>query len=257
MKAAEPQKYVGAVENAVKILRRLTQADEPEGVAIVARECGLNVSTTFNILKTLAKEGLVTFDEQTKGYAVGMGVLELAAPMLGRNPTDMIRPVMERICAEHSVLVALWTISPTGRIVLSDRVVPTKVVHADMRQGSRLPDLAGAIGRCVAAVRDIDRDTLREAYAGLRWQRDPGFEAYWQDVQRAKAEGYAFDFGHLFKGLSMAAVAIRDTDGVARLGMSAISISDQIKADALRETARALREAGQLIELNVFGRREV
>jgi DNA-binding IclR family transcriptional regulator len=55
----------------------------------------------------------------------------------------------------------------------------------------------------------------------------------------------------------MAAVAIRDTDGVARLGMSAISISDQIEAEALREAACALREAGQLIELNVFGRREV
>lgn len=256
MKAAEPQKYVGAVENAVKILRRLTQADEPEGVAIIARECGLNVSTTFNILKTLAKEGLVSFDEQTKGYAVGMGVLELAAPMLGKNPTDVIRPVMERICAEHSVLVALWTITPNGRIVLSDRVIPMNVVHADMRQGSRLPDLVGAIGRCVAAVRGIDRETLREAYAGLRWQRDPGFEAFWADVQQAKLDGYAFDLGNLFKGLSMAAVAIRDVDGVARLGLSAISLSDQIDAPALREAACALREAGQLIELNVFGRRD-
>jgi len=256
VKPQEPQKYVGAVENAVKILRRLAQADEPEGVAIVARETGLNVSTTFNILKTLAKEGLVTFDEQTKGYAVGMGVLELSAPVLGRNPGDMIRPVMERICREHSVLVALWTITPNGRIVLSDRVVPMDVVHADMRQGSRLPELAGAIGRCVAAVRDIDRETLREAYAALRWQRDPGFESYWADVQQARVDGYAFDFGHLFKGLSMAAVAIRDLDGSTRLGLSAISISDQIEPAALREAACALREAGRFIELNVFGRRE-
>jgi len=255
VKPQDPQKYVGAVENAVKILRRLAQADEPEGVAIIARETGLNVSTTFNILKTLAKEGLVSFDDQTKGYAVGIGVLELAAPMLGKNMGDMIRPVMERICRDHSVLVALWTISANGRIVLTDRVVPMNVVHADLRQGSRLPDLVGAIGRCVAAVRDYDKATLREAYAALRWQRDPGFEAYWSEVQQAKVDGYAFDFGQLFKGLSLAAVVVRDLDGVARLGLSAISIADQIDEDALRDAACALREAGQAIEMNVFGRR--
>lgn len=255
MRPAEPQKYVGAVGNAVKILRRLAQADEPEGVAIVARETGLNVSTAFNILKTLTKEGLVSFDEQTKGYAVGMGVLELSAPLLGRNPGDMIRPVMERICREHSVLVALWTVTPTGRIMLSDRVLPMNVVHADMRQGVRLPELAGAVGRCVAVARGHDRETLRRAYAGLRWQRDPGFEAYWADVEQARRDGFAFDFGQLFKGLSAAAVVIRDMDGAPRLGLSAISIADQIEEAALRESALALREAGHFIETNVFGRR--
>ncbi len=256
MKAPDPQKYVGAVESAVKILRRLAQIDAPEGVAIIARETGLNVSTTYNILKTLAKEGLVTFDEQTKGYAIGMGVLELSAPMLGRNPGDMIRPVMDRIAREHAVLVALWTVTPNGRIVLSDRVVPVDVVRADMRPGSRLPDLVGAVGRCVAAVRGLDRDTLRDAYAGLRWQRDPGFDAYWDDVQQARVDGYAFDFGHLFRGLSIAAVVIRDIEGAPRLGLSAISIAEQIEEAALREAAVALKEAGAFIELNVFGRRD-
>jgi len=255
VKPPDPQKYVGAVENAVKILRRLAQVDGPEGVAIIARETGLNVSTTFNILKTLAKEGLVTFDEQTKSYAIGIGVLELAAPMLGKNMGDMIRPVMERICRDHSVLVALWTITPNGRIVLTDRVVPMNVVHADLRQGSRLPDLAGAIGRCVAAVRGYDKAALREAYAGLRWQRDPGFDAYWDEVQQARVDGYAFDFGNLFRGLSLAAVVMRDLEGVPRLGLSAISIADQIEESALRAAARDLRAAGEAIERNVFGRR--
>lgn len=256
MQTRDPQKFVGAVENAVKILRRLAQVDAPEGVAIVARETGLNVSTTYNILKTLAKEGLVTFDEKAKSYAIGMGVLELAAPMLGRNPGDMIRPVMEQISRAHSVLVALWTITPHGRIVLSDRIAPADVVRADMQPGSRLPDLVGAVGRCVAAARGLDKETLRDAYAGLRWQRAPGFEAYWEEVQQARIDGYAFDFGQLFRGLSIAAVVIRDIEGTPRLGLSTISISDQIEEAALREAAKDLKKAGEFIELNVFGRRD-
>lgn len=252
----DTQKYVGAVENAAKILRRLTQVDAPEGVAIIARETGLNVSTTFNILKTLVKEGFATFDERTKSYAIGPGVLELATPFLGRNPVDMIRPVITGVCERHQVLVALWNVTPTGRIVLSDRIVPPNVVHADMRPGARLPDLVGAVGRCVAAERGLTRDELQAAYEALRWQNPPGFDAYWADVQKAAKDGFAFDFGNLFKGLSMAAVVVRDLDGVPRLGLSAISISGQKDADALHQAAFALRDARDFIEVNVFGRRQ-
>lgn len=253
---SDTQKYVGAVENAVKILRRLTQTDEPAGVATLARETGLNVSTAFNILKTLVKEGLVVFDEQTKTYEIGAGVLELAAPMLGRNPVDMIRPVITEVSHHHKVLVALWNLTPTGRIVLSDRIVPPNVVHADMRAGARLPDLVGAVGRCVAAQRGYDRDTLQQAYEALRWQNPPGFEAYWADVQKARIDGYAFDFGNLFKGLSMAAVVVRDLQDVPRLGLSAISISGQKEPADLHEAALALQQAASFIEINVFGRRD-
>ncbi|MDQ2095146.1 IclR family transcriptional regulator [Rhodalgimonas zhirmunskyi] len=250
----ETQKYVGAVENAVKILRRLTQVDAPEGVATIARETGLNGSTTFNILKTLVKEGLVVFDEQTKGYAIGAGVMELAAPFLGRNPVDIIRPVITDVCLRHQVLVALWNITPTGRIVLSDRVVPENVVHADMRPGARLPDMVGAVGRCVAAQRGLDRAQLQTAYEALRWQNPPGFEAYHADVEKAAVEGFAFDFGNLFIGLNMAAVVVRDLDGVPRLGLSAISIAGQKDESGLTDAALALREARDFIETNVFGR---
>lgn len=253
---SDTQKYVGAVENAVKILRRLTQTDEPGGVATLARETGLNVSTAFNILKTLVKEGLVVFDDQTKTYAIGAGMLGLAAPLLGRNPVDMIRPIITDVSHNHKVLVALWNLTPTGRIVLSDRIVPTNVVHADMRPGARLPDLVGAVGRCVAAQRSYDRDTLQQAYEALRWQNPPGFNAYWADVQQARVDGYAFDFGNLFKGLSMAAVVVRDLEDVPRLGLSAISISDQKDREDLHKAALALKDAATYIEINVFGRRD-
>ncbi len=251
---SETQKYVGAVENAVKILRRLTQIDAPEGVASIARETGLNVSTTFNILKTLVKERLVVFDEQTKCYALGPSVMELAAPFLGRNPVDTIRPLITEVSQRHRVLVALWNITPTDRIVLSDRIVPPDVVRADMRQGARLPALVGAVGRCVAALRGMDRAALETAYEGLRWQNPPGFEAYWADVQKAAHDGFSFDFGNLFAGLNMAAVVVRDLQDVPRMGLSAVSIAGQKDADGLYQAALALRGARDAIETNVFGR---
>ena len=60
------QKFVGAVENAISILRFLTHDYAASGVARIARETGINVSTTFNILRTLANEGLISMNPSTK-----------------------------------------------------------------------------------------------------------------------------------------------------------------------------------------------
>lgn len=253
MSTGDSQKFVGAVGSAVKIMRRLAQTDAPQGVAAVARETGLNVSTTFNILKTLTHERLVVFDERTKSYKLGMGMLELAAPVLGRRPNDLIGPLMAQVAEAHRVLVALWHVTSSGRIVLSDRVVPEHVVHADIRPGSRLPMLAGAVGRCMAARSGMPREALHEAFAALQWQDPPSFASYWEDVEMARETGYAFDFGQLFKGLNMAAAAVCDAQGQPRFGLSAISIADQMSEPALRDAAVALREAARFIEVNLFG----
>lgn len=176
----------------------------------MARETGLNVSTTVRFLKTPVNEGLV----------------------------------------------APWNLTPTGRIVLSDRVVPINVVDADMRPGARLPDLVGAVGRCVAAQRGYDRNAMQQIHEALRWQNSPGFEAYRADVQRAREDGFAFGFGTLFKGLNMAAAVVRDLEGVPKLGLSAISISDQNPREEPHQAALALKDAASYIETNVFGRRD-
>jgi DNA-binding IclR family transcriptional regulator len=56
----------------------LAYSDTSLGVASIACETRLNVSTTFNILRTLRKKGIVVFDPQTKTYRLGLGVLTLS-----------------------------------------------------------------------------------------------------------------------------------------------------------------------------------
>ncbi|NOU06358.1 MAG: helix-turn-helix domain-containing protein, partial [Hyphomicrobiaceae bacterium] len=163
------QKYVGAVEAAVTILRYLAGQSSPHGVAAIARATDLNISTTFNILRTLCKDDLVAFDAVQKSYRIGMGVLEFSAPLIGGNQVDVMRPVLERLAARHRVLIGLWQITADERIVLLDRVVDQGIVRADMSLGSRLPAYAGAIGRVYAASRDLSRAQLRAKFKTLRW----------------------------------------------------------------------------------------
>ncbi len=253
MKTQDTQKYVGAVEAAVKILRRLAEIDQSDGVASIARDTGLNVSTTFNILKTLTKDKLVSFDGDTKTYSISMGILELATPVIARPPADLIRPTLTELVNKHTVPIALWTISGTNRLVLTDRVLPVGAVHVDIPSGVRLPVLAGAIGRCIAAERKYSKSEMKPEFDKIKWQDPPGFETYLSQVEEARKDGYALDMAQLFFGLNMVGATIVDRDGHPRLALSAISIANQISDDSFHDIGRDLRDAAKFIAKNIFG----
>ncbi len=250
---AGSQKFVGAVEHAVRILRHLANAGTAEGVAAIARETGLNVSTTFNILRTLCKEGLAVFDTKSKSYRLGLGVLEFSAAILGTNQADLIRPDLERLSDEHSVLIGLWLITRNERIVLIDRVVARKIVRADMELGSRLPAYVGAVGRCVAAASHFSRAELKKRFDKLRWQSAPDFETYAAEVEAARTDGYASDFGQLFQGLDIVASIIQDHEGKTRFGISGITITGQIGHDAMMTLAADIRDTAAHVSAKLFG----
>lgn len=248
------QKLVPAVQNAIRILRLLAAAGRPMGATQIARETGLNVSSAFNILRTLHNEGLLGFDPDTKTYTVGMGLMEFAAPLLGANPFDLIRPTMTALAQEYEVVIGLWQITSNQRVVLIDRFTAPNIVQAAIARNSRLPVFAGAIGRCYAAAVGLDKAATQEGYATVRWQDEPGFDNYWRDVVAARETGTAQDRGQLFRGLDVVAALARDAGGVPQIGMSSISIAGQHDDDSLKRVAAALAEAGQQIERGVFCR---
>ncbi len=251
---AGPRKYVGAVENAVAILRFLAHAPGAAGVAHIARETGINLSTTFNILRTLTKEGLASFDTRSKEYRLAMGILEISMPLVGLDQVDIIRPALEALSRHHRALIGLWKITPQDRIVLVDRLVAGNVVHVDMALGARLPALVGAVGRCIAARRDLPEAELRRTFATLRWENAPTFETYAAEVAAARGAGFAFDRGHLFRGVDIAASLILDHAGQPRFGVSGIAVAGQMSDGELDALARELRETAATISRALYGR---
>lgn len=248
------QKFVPAVQNATRILRFLAARGRPIGATLLARELEMNVSSAFNILRTLTHEGLVSFDPASKNYRLGMGIMEYAAPLMGANPTDLIRPMLNEIAQQHEVMIALWQITQTDRIVLIDRFTTERVVQAVIARNSRLPVFGGGVGRVYAAAMNLTKEQTRIGYETVRWQSAPGFDAYWQDVEVARETGTAFDYGGLFRGLEIVAALARDAGGIPRIGMSSITIAGQQDKESLAAVAVSLKSAADQIERGIFGR---
>ena len=109
-----------AISRAAAVLRLLGRSDTPLGVHAIARELGLVPSTCLNVLRALVAEELVSFDPDTKRYALEAGVLTLARHWLhhGAKLVVVTRGAEGAVgyTADHKVTV------PSERVTVVDTV---------------------------------------------------------------------------------------------------------------------------------------
>src|SRR5215470_19947893 len=104
LKKAVEASRAPAISRAAAVLRLLGKKDAPESLQSIARELGLVPSTCLHVLRALVAEELVSFDNDTKRYALEAGVLTLARHWLRRNRfNDLAQPVLDRISQTFDV----------------------------------------------------------------------------------------------------------------------------------------------------------
>jgi DNA-binding IclR family transcriptional regulator len=250
--AARVPKDVGAVVNALRILRCLSGSSKPLGVAAVTRATGISASTAFGILRTLARLHYVSFNESDKTYRLGLAMAEMAAGLLGISHAELIRPELERLALNYETLILLWRVSQDNRLVLIDRAHSQTAVRVEIKLGYRMPLLAGAIGRCVAATLDVPSSELRRRFAIPRWQTRLSFDDFEKQVSEARRRGWALDDGHLFRGLTSVAALVMDDEKRPRFGISGVSITGQQSPQALTALGRDLAALAATIGSALF-----
>jgi DNA-binding IclR family transcriptional regulator len=220
---------VRPVTNAIRILRHLARTRAPETVTSIARTLGINTSTCFNILRTLASEGVVAFDERTKSYAIGLGIVQLAQGALtAQGKAEVIRPRLQAVADRHGVTVTLWGVAENDRNVLISASQNRSAVQIHMDVGQRLPLYIGAFGRVLAAADAVSDDALRAAFGQMRWADPPPYEEYRSDVVEAARRGWALDDGNFATGVCSVAAGVREHDGRVRHGLVATFFRTQL-----------------------------
>lgn len=242
-------KLVGAVTQSFAVLRVLSVSAEPLGVSAIAREAGVNPSTTFNILRTLVLEGAVVIEEKTKSYSLGEGLLALCAPLLERSFVQDIGIELARLSAEFSCLAGLWQVVG-DRVVLVERAVSDRPVRLDMAIKQRMPLFLGALGRAHAAALRLSDADLSARFGQLRWEGAIDVDGYIGEVRAAEELGYAVDRQALYPGVVSVAAILTNRDGVPVYGLTASDIAnnlDDARIAALGARMAALKKAFSLL----------
>lgn len=245
-------KDVGAVVNALRIMRCLAGSTAPMGVAAVARATGISTSTCFNILRTLDRWRFASFNPADKTYRLGLAMAEMAAGLVGTDHAELIRPELERLALNYGTLILLWRFTDDNHLVLIDRAHSRTALRVEIAVGYRHPMLAGAIGRCVAASLRLPPAELRRRFAGLRWQSPIPFATFQAQVREAGERGWAIDQGDLFRGITAVAALVPDGQGRPRFGFSGVSITGQQGMEQLEALGRELVELATLVGRSLF-----
>ena len=142
-----PQRSRGSqsICRAIDLLRYVAKRNE-NGARLsgIARDAGINVSTTHRILGILVKEGLVTYDQVSKHYHLGLELYNLGVTAYQFEIRDRFRASLERIERETEDTVFLIIRSGNDALCV-DRVegrYPVRTVLVDI--GSRRPLGIGA-----------------------------------------------------------------------------------------------------------------
>ncbi|WP_296340732.1 IclR family transcriptional regulator [Reyranella sp.] len=249
-----PEKLVGALIGGLAVLRYLAAAQAPVGVSRIARDLALNPSTCFNLLKTLVHEGLAVFDETTKTYSVGLGLLALAKGTLEQaSYIAMVRPHLREIAVNHRVTCTLWHVMSGERVVLVDRADNDAAIRVHMSIGQRLPMYIAALGRGMAAHSGLTTSELRSRFIKLRWEGDLAFDTYLAEVEDTRKRGYAVDQSHYVRGVTTVSSVVLDARAKPLMAISAVGFGAQMNKADVRALGGDLRDRAAAISFAMAG----
>jgi len=243
-----------AISRAAAVLRLLGKSNAPLGVQSIARELGLVPSTCLHVLRALVAEEFVSFDADTKRYALEAGVLTLARHWLRRNPfNDLAEPVLDRIGQAFDVTTIGVQIVGLEHIIVVAASQSGHNFQLSTQIGSRFPALISATGRCIAAFGGHPESDLRERFKTLRWDEPPTFDQWQEEVRQTGAQGFAVDAGNYISGVTVVAAPVWRARGKLGHALVAIGIGNALRRNNLPALQDALLSAARTLSNQLCG----
>ncbi|MGI5130518.1 IclR family transcriptional regulator [Pseudonocardia sp. CA-107938] len=235
---------IQSVDRAIDLLLAVAAGPPAEATApALARRCGINRATAWRLLKTLQARGLVTLDESTQRYAVGMTAVELGAAAGPDSLVAVAHPELERICRETGETASL-AVPGIGGLTYVDEVRPHAVLAASWL-GVSVPAHATSTGKALLAF--LPTDQTRRLIGGTLTAytsttiTDP--DALVAELAATRARGYGTCAGELEASLYGVSAPVLDRAGRPLAVLSIWGPQDRVRVELFPELG-ALAVAG-------------
>lgn len=207
---------IRVLDRAVSILRRLADG-EPRTLVELSDAVGLNSSTTFRLLSSLASHNLVERDDQTGKYTLGLACLELARSYQTNNQLRRAAlPEMEALRDETGETIHLAVLDRMEVVYLEKlhglHAIGLMVSHV----GGRVPAYCTGLGKLLLAYTDPARVRAYYDQTGLPRFTETTITdaaALLDEMARIQQRGYALDHGEHEHDVRCVAVPIFSQDG--------------------------------------------
>lgn len=229
------RKRVPAVRNALAILEFLRRiGNEPHTVSEIARGAELNVSTCFNILKTLEDEQVIAFDPAQKTYRLGMRLAEFAAVVDGQEQTTRLALEEARRIAGRTGL-GCFVMGLDDReqqaFVVLDKVESNNPIRVTIDRGARFP-LTGAVAAkawFAWSPADVVAEVITRYHLSRHTDRSiTDVREFDAELARTRERGYSISLGEYYPGHNAVAAIVYGADGLPRLLLVVVGADSQL-----------------------------
>ncbi|MGT2453115.1 IclR family transcriptional regulator [Cupriavidus basilensis] len=233
---------------ACRLLRALSDARNTR-LTDLAVAAGVDKASALRLLDTLAAEGFIARDADTKAFSLGPEWLALRAASVRRiDPRASVRPALIRLAHAFEDTAMLSVPSGWESVCLELRpgTFPIRANYLDV--GSRRPLGVGAGSLALlAALPDAEVEATLQCIApALRRYPRVNAALLLREVEATRARGYAVLLDVVVERMGGIAIALPDPDGYPLGAISIAALNERI-SEREPALARALRREAETV----------
>lgn len=248
--AEQAGKSVPAIRNALAILEFFrVRGNEPATLSEIARATSINVSTCFNLLKTLEAGRMIAADPPTKTYRLGLYLAELGSLVdrLGQSLKIAIEEA-QRVSERTGLGCFVMTRDEQEMFVVRDRVESRRPIRVTIDIGAAFPPTGAVAAKAwfaweaLAQVTDLlDRHPL----PGRTPHSVVEAAEFIRELRLTRQRGYSTSRGEYYPDHNAVAAAVFGRDAHPELLLVVVGTTSQLTG---REMARVGDEVAAAAE---------
>ena len=211
---------------------------------------GQTKNQTFRLLQTLADDGVVVMDADTKRYSLGYRALEWGTVAQKSSPLVIaVSPVMDTLARTISETIVLTTLADDVSAICIDKRESSQVLQISAKVGRRVPLHAGAGSKCLLAhstPQFIERFVQRAGPLPRFTERtiiEPAL--LMKELAQIRAQGYSVSDEDLDEGACSIAAPILGHKGEVAASISIASPKSRFGCDELHRNRQAVIAAAK------------
>ena len=241
---------INSIIRASRILKCLSGGKSHFKMSELARQVGLDRSTTYRILVSLEQAGFVEKDEKAGTYSLGLAAFEIGNAYLSQMDLIQVsKPIMTDLAQKVQETVHLAVLSDT-EIVYVDKCDSPRSLGVISKIGQRGPVYCTALGKTLLAFQSEDEQSRiihKIRMAPLTSRTITSKQKLVEELRGIRKQGYALDRREIEEDVECIGAPIRNHIGDVIAAISISGPQKKIGTPMERQYVSQVTEAAALI----------
>jgi IclR family transcriptional regulator, KDG regulon repressor len=243
--------HLSSVKNALRILKSFTMDESEKKISEISSALGLNKSTVSRTMTTLASEGFVYKDPESKKYRLGLSILSLSG--IVNNNLDVYResqPILNRL-VENIGETAHVSLLDNLEVIYLQKVECNHPVRFLTHVGKRNPPYCTSSGKVLLAYsnEDVINQVIEKGLTKFTKNTITSPQKLRTHLKQIKEDGFANSIEEILDGVTSIAAPIYDYKGQVIAALSVVGPKQRIQSQKIPSyTKKVIAAAKEISE---------